>query len=55
MGVKRGFRDPLGTLQGVAEYDQGLSRKPPFKSSEKFRFMKILEGLPKIWGLSGEF
>ncbi len=47
--------DSLGTPQGVDEYNQGLSRKPPLESPEKFKFLKILEGLPKIWGLPGEF
>ncbi len=33
--------DSLGTPQGVDEYNQGRSRKPPLESPENYKFLKF--------------
>ncbi len=47
--------DSIGAHEGVDEWYQGLSRKPPLEFPEKLKYAKILEGLHKIWGRPGEF
>jgi hypothetical protein len=47
----RGFKDS----RGVDEYYQGLSRISFSESPEKFKSLKILEGLEKIGDSPGSF